>query len=507
MDAMPSPVSRRLLRGGIVAVVVLLMLAGGVAAYVLLHAPGNVSNPGVAFTAPTSTQASTPPPSNQPKPRRLVDKFQWPWYGFDAGRTRFFADSPRLHPPFHVGWTYVDGALLEFPPVIYHEKLFLLDDNGGAQAIDARTGRVLWHDSVGTLAAASPALAGAAGLVLLPVLSDHGKRPGGGSFVALSMKNGHVVWRHQLPAGSESSPIVHGRTVYFGDQGGRLWALAVRTGHVYWTFHASGAIKGGPALVNGVLYFGDYAGRAYAVSAVTGRQIWAVGTNGARFGFGSGQFYATPAVAYGRVYMGNTDGRMYSFGVHNGALGWATGTGAYVYASASVADPPGLGPTVYVGSYDGSLYAFNAKSGAIRWRHPAGGKISGSSTVIGNVVYYSDLGTRTTTGLDATTGHKVFSFPDGAFTPVIADHQAIYLDGYSNVYQLLPGPKPAVVAAHRHRPQARARKPSRHHTRRASHRRHRHRQRHTRHRHRHARHAKRQAARHAARRTHKAHTE
>jgi outer membrane protein assembly factor BamB len=501
MDAMPSPVSRRLLRVGILAVVVLLIVAGSLAAYVLLHAPGNVSNPAVAFTAPTSTEASTPPPS-KPKPRRAVDNFQWPWYGFDAGRTRFFADSPRLHPPLHVGWAYQDGALLEFPPVIYHEKLFLVDDNGGVRAIDALNGRVLWHHSVGTLAAASPAAAGRAGLVLVPVLSDHGKRPGGGSFVALSMKNGHVVWRHELPAGSESSPIVHRGTVYFGDQGGRLWALAVHTGHVYWTYHASGAIKGGPALVAGVLYFGDYAGRAYAVRAVNGRQIWAVGTSGARFGFGSGQFYATPAVAFGRVYMGNTDGRVYSFGVHSGALGWATGTGAYVYASASIADPPGLGPTVYVGSYDGSLYAFNAKSGAVRWRHPAGGRISGSSTVIGNVVYYSDLRTRTTTGLDATTGQKVFSFPDGAFTPVIADHQAIYLDGYSKIYQLLPGPKPAVVAARRHHRHARARKPSHHHARPARHRR----QSHARHQQRHARRHKRHAARHIARHARKGHT-
>ena len=164
-----------------------------------------------------------------------------------------------------------------------------------------------------------------------------------------------------------------------------------------------------------------------------------MGTNGAHFGFGSGQFYATPAVAFGRVYMGNTDGRVYSFGARNGALAWATATGAYVYASASVADPAGLGPTVYVGSYDGNLYAFNAQSGAIRWRHPAGGKISGSSTVVGNVVYYSDLGTKTTIGLNAATGRKVFAFPDGAFTPVIADYHAIYLDGYTELYQLLPG--------------------------------------------------------------------
>ena len=271
------------------------------------------------------------------------------------------------------------------------------------------------------------------------------------------MKTGRMIWSRPLGAGSESSPIVNGQTVYYGDQAGNLFARNVGNGHLYWSYKAGGAIKGGPALVGGVLYFGDYSGHAYAVRAVNGHQVWAVGTDGAHFGFGSGQFYSTPAVAFGRVYMGNTDGRVYSFGARTGALAWATGTGAYVYASAAVADPKGLGPTLYIGSYDGNFYAFNAQSGAVRWRHPAGGRISGSATVLGNIVYYSVLGSRTTAGLDTVTGQQRFSFNDGAFTPTIADYHAIYLVGYSSVYQMLP----AVHRAHK-KPVATSRSPPRH---------------------------------------------
>ena len=451
MGAMPSPVSRRLLRRGLLASAAVLVVAGGVIGFVLLHEPGNVSHPNVQFTQPTST--AQPPPRNAP----LVDNFQWPWYGYDSGRTRFFAATTKLRPPLHVGWRVYDGSLLEFPPVIYHTTMYVLGDNAVAKAIDVLNGRTLWQRPVGTLAAASPAVAANQGIVVMPVLSVHGRRPGRGSFVALSMRTGHLVWSHWIPAGTESSPIVSGATTYFGDQGGRLWAMSLRNGHVDWTFHAAGPIKGGPALAGGILYFGDYTGRAYAVRAANGHKVWSVGTAGAHFGFGSGNFYATPAVAFGRVYMGNTDGRVYSFGARNGALAWATATGAYVYASASIADPAGLGPTVYIGSYDGYLYAFNARSGAIRWRHRAGGKISGSSTVIGNVVYYSDLANKTTTGLDATTGRPVFSFPDGAFTPVIADYRAIYLDGYGTIYQLLPG---RAAPSHRPPPPKPAHKPA-----------------------------------------------
>jgi outer membrane protein assembly factor BamB len=149
--------------------------------------------------------------------------------------------------------------------------------------------------------------------------------------------------------------------------------------------------------------------------------------------------------------MGNTDGRVYSFAAKTGQLAWATGTGAYVYSSAAVADVPGMGPTVYLGSYDGSFYAFDARSGAIRWRHPSGNRISGSPTIVNRVVYYSTLGNKTTIGLDVRTGRRVFTFGDGAFSPVVCDPGAIYLTGYSKLYQLLPNkhhPVAATAATH-----------------------------------------------------------
>jgi outer membrane protein assembly factor BamB len=84
------------------------------------------------------------------------------------------------------------------------------------------------------------------------------------------------------------------------------------------------------------------------------------------------------------------------------------------------------------------MYAFNAQSGAVRWRHAGGGRISGSATIVRNTVYYSDLGARTTAGLDVHTGRQVFSFHDGAFNPVVADFNAVYLSGYSMLYQMIP---------------------------------------------------------------------
>lgn len=436
MIRMPSRGPRRWLRWVLVAAAVVLLVAAGAVAALILHSPGNVSHPSVEFTAPTTT-TSTPAP---PKPKRVANTFQWPRYGYDLARTRDFPNSSHLDPPLRRGWKYTDGALLEFPPVIYQNTMYFVDDNGSARAVNKLNGHEIWKRQVGTLAAASPAIDVRHHLIFVPVLSvtPGARLPGNGRLLALSMKTGRVVWTHIVGAGTETSPTVLGHSVFYGDQGGNVASLQTRTGHVNWVYHASSNVKGGPAIADGTLYFGDYSGHVYAVNAANGHQVWRVGTNGTHFGFGSGNFYSTAAVAFGRVYIGNTDGRVYSFAQRNGQLAWATGTGAYVYGSPAVAQTRGLGPTVYVGSYDGNFYAFDARSGAVRWRHPAGGKISGSATIVGDVVYYSDLGTKTTAGLDVRTGHQVFSFPDGAFNPVIADRGAIYMVGYGSIYQMLP---------------------------------------------------------------------
>ena len=66
-------------------------------AFVLLHSPGNVSHPNLEFTAPTAT-------GRKPKPK-VAPPFEWPRYGYDAGRTRYFPAGHQLDPPFRIGWS------------------------------------------------------------------------------------------------------------------------------------------------------------------------------------------------------------------------------------------------------------------------------------------------------------------------------------------------------------------------------------------------------------------
>jgi outer membrane protein assembly factor BamB len=137
-------------------------------------------------------------------------------------------------------------------------------------------------------------------------------------------------------------------------------------------------------------------------------------------------------VAYGRVYIGSTDGKMYSFGATSGDLIWSQGTGGYVYSSPAV-----WKGRVYAGSYSEKIYAFDAATGEIVWEFEADGPVSGAPTVMAGNVYAATL-EGTTYALNARTGKQVWSFPDGKFTPVVADRERVYLVGHTRVYGLAP---------------------------------------------------------------------
>jgi outer membrane protein assembly factor BamB len=404
----------------------LLIVVGAAVALIVLLSGGGGSHP--------QTKSAGTPVLKSGK-RVAGDTFIWPFYGYDASRTRDFPASASFGPPLRRGWSYEDYALLEFPPVLYHDEMFFIDYDGSAKAVNKLNGHLIWQRKVGTLSAVSPAVDPQHHLILIPLLSETpgARLPGNGRFVALSMKTGRVVWSRALPAGSESSPLVQGTNVYFGDAGGTVYSLRTANGHLNWTFHASGAVKGGVAYSAGNIYFGDYASRVYALSASTGHEVWATTTGG-----GAGSIYGSTAVAFGRVFVGNTNHHVYALSRSSGQVLWDTPTSAYVYSSPAAANVSGLGPTVYVGSYDGNFYALNADSGAVRWTHASGEPISGSGTIIGHVIYYGVLRTKNSIGLDTRTGRQVFAYPDGEFASAIADHHAIYLIGYSKIYQLIP---------------------------------------------------------------------
>jgi outer membrane protein assembly factor BamB len=362
-----------------------------------------------------------------------VEAFAWPEYGFDLARTHA---APRLglRPPFRTLWTmHGDWSLIEFPPVLDGGRLFLGTNHGLVLAVDAGTGRIVWKRQFAGCVAASPSVGN--GVVYLGFMDPPPCRGTAPSFLAaLDARTGRTLWRFRAGV-VETPPLLAGGRVYFGSWDHRVYAVDARTGRLDWSFATADRVKGGAAFAGGTIFAGSYDGRLYALDADTGKLRWAAS--------GLGSLYATPSVADARVFVGSTDGRVYAFAASSGRELWSTPTGSFVYSPVALA-----GGSAYVGSYDHRFYALSQATGRVRWSFDAGAPISGAPTVLDGLVYFSTCGScstyeqnpraRRTFALDTRTGHVVWRFPDGEYSPVIADPRRVYLTGFTTLYGLVP---------------------------------------------------------------------
>lgn len=402
-----------------VGVAVLAIAGTGVAAYQVLKRPSDVTNTDVDF----KERVKDPKPKKPKKPKdRTVD---WPTYGLNDARTRYFPTDV-VKPPFDASdWSFQAGKLLEFSPILVGDRIFFQDIDATTYALDREKGKLLWKENVGSRAASAPAYS--RNRVFVTHLEP-------GQAVALRPRDGKVLWKRPLPGRTESSPLAFkDELVIFGCECGTVFALDQKDGSVEWTVETAGPIKGALAQGKGNVYGGNYAGEYFSIDAKSGRLEWKRNTIGGSFGRGGG-VYSTPTVAYGRVYFGSIDSRVYSVDMDTGEIAWSKSTGAEVYSGPAAADTPGTRPTVYIGSADDNFYALDAKTGATRWQRDTGGDVTGAGTVIGDVAYVSVIGESIgTIGYDVENGDVVFQHELGEYNPAITDGERLYLTGYSEL--------------------------------------------------------------------------
>ncbi|MEZ5079174.1 MAG: PQQ-binding-like beta-propeller repeat protein [Thermoleophilia bacterium] len=355
---------------------------------------------------------------------------EWPEYGFTPERTRANTGL-KLSPPYRRLWRVDAGSLVEFPPVVAQGRAYVGTNGRRALAIDLRTGRVVWRARLHGAVASSPAATGPIGrarhrLLLVTMVK--------GGLIALDPATGRTLWRMSFGSPIESSPLVLGDQVYVGTLDGRVLRISLRTRRVVWTARATGAVKGSLARSGRNVVVGDYGGRVTAYRQDTGRVVWRTTSPGQRLR-GAGRFYAGPTIAYGRVFIGNVNGRMLALSAARGSVAWVRVVDDFIYSSAAVAHR-----TVFVGSYDHHLYALDAVTGRVKWRHDGGERISGSPTVVGDIVWYSTIAPRAedgrTFGLDLRTGRVVVRINEGRYTPAVAVKDTLLLTGVDTITAL-----------------------------------------------------------------------
>jgi outer membrane protein assembly factor BamB len=353
----------------------------------------------------------------QPAPEIAVWRpaLQWTMYGVNLARTQVHPDI-KLRPPFRVVWQRDLRRLLEFPAVVWNGVAYVSNLRGRLFALSMKNGHILWRQPVGTRMASSPGLDAKRGILVTTTMEP-------GDVKVVSMKDGRVRW-HFHTGRSEPSPLIRDGVAYLGAANGNVYALDLDRRRPRWTFHGGVKITSSPALVGNRLYFGDYAGRVFALNARTGRVVWR-GSAGSRV-------YGTVAVAGGRVFAPSVFSGLSALSARTGRLLWRIPVGAYLYSS-----PAAFRGRVYFGTYAGFVYCADGRSGRILWRRPSGGRVSGAVEVVGDVVYAGSLEHRIT-AWHWRSGRTLWSFPHGKYVPVSGNGARLLLHDSHVIYAVEP---------------------------------------------------------------------
>jgi outer membrane protein assembly factor BamB len=397
-----------------------------------------------------TNEAEEPPPVAKPKPPGA--KPSWTTFRYDERRTGYNPDA-RVRPPYVITWKdrLPSHGYLEAPPVV--DQNVLVVGSYGKQygsdvtAWNATTGQRLWrkHYRHGSNYAGSAGIGG--GRVYITSHDGHLRVYG--------LKTGKLAWQKNI-APAESPPIVKGDLVYFGDGppggNGTFRAVSTKTHRTVWRYGAQGTISSGAALTKSTAYFASYGGHVYALDRFTGKLRWDTAVRGARNNLVP--FYSTPALSGGKLVVGGTDGSVYALDARTGREHWRFDAPNYVYPSAAI-----YKAHVYIGDFSGNFYALSLKNGHKLWQQSIG-PIIGSATIIRGLVYISSLRPARTYAFDAKTGRQVWTFPDGQFSPIVADRGSIWLAGKHAVYglRMKSQPVPLAVRQHRHALKVRAAK-------------------------------------------------
>ena len=352
--------------------------------------------------------------------------FSWPVYGFDAARTH---SAPlRLRPPFRTLWrVYGDSSFIEFPPVLAAGRLFFGTNHGLVLAVEAASGRIAWHRQFAGCIAASPAVGN--GVVYIGFMDPPPCRGSAPSFLAaLDARNGRTLWRFRAGV-IEAPPLLAGGRVYFGSWDHRIYALDARTGRLKWSFSTGDRVKGGVALAGRTVFAGSYDGYLYALDA----------RGGASSLDGRGRTARRPlrnALRGSRPHCCRLDEppcvRVLDRERRSAVVG-PNGELRLLRLRRLPARPRTSDPTTIASTHSGRQPAALAGRSTPERRSQEPRRSSDG------LVYFSTCGScssyesnpraRRTFALDAATGRLVWRFPDGEYSPVIADRERLYLTG------------------------------------------------------------------------------
>jgi outer membrane protein assembly factor BamB len=294
--------------------------------------------------------------------------------------TVFALDAATGKPVWHRATVTAENSQL----VVAGDALVIADpSHGGVLGLDAATGQQLWD--IGSTGGGGVLGLAAAGDVVYAGYAARSTTDGG--VTALSAGTGDLLWTSQFGVSDTNVGLAAADgVVYATTYDGQIYAFKAANGNTLWRDSGRGATFGStPVVAGGVVYLSSSNNPPvlYAVRAAKGEKLW-------QRSLGSASFAASLAAARGLVFAGLTpDGRSSGLG---DLSAWNADTGHRVWRAQVTGGvfpvTPGAANVVYSGSNNGVLDAWRAEDGAHLWSYSATDAIASNIVVADGIVYF-----------------------------------------------------------------------------------------------------------------------
>lgn len=292
--------------------------------------------------------------------------------GRSAGRTvRFFLEGG----PLGIAWSRQLDGTVQGAPVLAGDRLYVGANDGTLTALEAASGRTLWHVTTDGEVRGAPAVDPATGRVFMASAD--------GSARAFDPE-GVELWRADLGSPTYATPLLVGERLFCPTGAGAIVALAAADGTVLWRCTEPGyAIETAPVASDDALYAGSWDRYVYCLGRADGTLRWRVPSAGSDRE-AAARYYSpadcSPAPAGDRLFV--TD-RAYRLTVLDAATGVRLADEDNCAAVAASAD----GQAVYVRHTDGRVSRRNA-DGSVVWTAQAPtGVLPTPPVIVGGRVY------------------------------------------------------------------------------------------------------------------------
>jgi outer membrane protein assembly factor BamB len=331
--------------------------------------------------------------------------------------------------------------------VVANDIVYVGSDNGNLYALQAGSGRVLWHYDTGSLVSiiavqhnTAYAIAGAnydtvyaldaskgavlwhhqvASTIFGLALDNEGvyintnsSGSQGAAIYALRAGDGALLWQYTAQVDMPEAltvldGIVYARASDMYGRGEYLSALQASDGHLLWSMPTDEFASGQPVEANGVVYIAT--STVYAVQATTGKLLW----HFTRFAEGEESMTA-PTVVNGVVYVDTQMGTVYALRASDGSLLWHYAVPASFDPTLS-GSPVVVNGMVYVAAQSGTVYALRASDGSLLWQHNNGRSVFGQPLVVDGVVHVTTQ-LNNVYGLNASSGALLWQHATSTFS-------------------------------------------------------------------------------------------